>query len=391
LQPPQIQPEFYQLYIRLFQAQKLPAMDKALLGTAKTDAYIRCDHKGQKLKTKVVKQLEGGKCDWNQQILIPMQVPLMGGRIVMKVMDEDTVTDEVIGAVVLEAKDYILDEVVNMPLKEKDPVIKQLNYPDENLKKTMKAEDYEKAVTCKNGRFFWKNVYGAPLDKSNKTAEMMNENPELGSLWKGRILMQVFALKTEHPVYKVEQIPEEVVIEAQQYTVDRTYRFMTQINCAMALPEEDTKYEIVMSIADKEITTGEAVYCKGSYNRFNFRTKPEEAEFHGPYVNKEDIGSVFIYLRRKFKIGGKKNICFFRGHVRDFFDPNPVKIKWIQLNPDKAHNEVKEPHKAGLVGFRLSVHDVTQFGKIDWDSFKDSWGKRMPRRPGNLKIRAYVF
>jgi len=42
----------------------------------------------------------------------------------------------------------------------------------------------------------------------------MNENPEFGSLWKGRILMQVFALKTEKPVYKLQQIPEEEVEKA---------------------------------------------------------------------------------------------------------------------------------------------------------------------------------
>ena len=78
----------------------------------------------------------------------------------------------------------------------------------------MSAEDHETAKTVKNGRFFWKNIYGAPLDKSNKFAEQMNENPELGSLWKGRILMQVFAKKTEKPVYKMQQIPEEEVEKA---------------------------------------------------------------------------------------------------------------------------------------------------------------------------------
>lgn len=31
----------------------------------------------------------------------------MGGRIVMKVMDEDTVCDELVGAVVIEAADFI--------------------------------------------------------------------------------------------------------------------------------------------------------------------------------------------------------------------------------------------------------------------------------------------
>ena len=52
---------------------------------------------------------------------------------------------------------------------------------------------------------------------------------------------------------------------------------------------------------------------------------------------------------------------------------------------------MKEPHKAGLVGLRLSIHDVTQFGTIDWAGYKDTWGKRLPRRPGNLKVRAYIF
>lgn len=33
---------------------------------------------------------------------------------------------------------------------------------------------------------------------------------------------------------------------------------------------------------------------------------------------------------------------------------------------------------------------MTQFGVIDWAS-KSTWGKRIPRRPGNLKVRAYIF
>ena len=65
----------------------------------------------------------------------------------------------------------------------------------------------------------------------------MNENPELGSLWKGRILMQIFAVKTEKPVYKVQQISEPDCEYAFKYRVDRTFRFMVQINSAIALPQ----------------------------------------------------------------------------------------------------------------------------------------------------------
>ena len=132
--------------------------------------------------------------------MIPLQVPLMGGRLVFKVMDEDTVCDEVVGSINIDAKDYIDDMLVNLPDKN-GKVVKQMNYDDDQARGAMPAEDYETARNTKNGRFFWKNVYGAPLDKSNKAAENMNENPELGSTWKGRILMQVYAVKTEKPVY----------------------------------------------------------------------------------------------------------------------------------------------------------------------------------------------
>lgn len=60
----------------------------------------------------------------------------------------------------------------------------------------------------------------------------------------------------------------------------------------------------MVRIADKEISTGDAVFNKGSYNRFNFRTTPEEAEFIGPYTSMSDIGSIFIYLRKKSKLRG---------------------------------------------------------------------------------------
>lgn len=193
-----------------------------------------------------------------------------------------------------------------------------MSYDDDALKAQMSAEDYEVARTTKNGRFFWKNVYGAPMDKTNKAAQNMNENPELGSFWKGRILMQVFAVKTEKPVYKVLALNEADCEYSRQFMEVRKFRFMVQVNSAIALPVDDTKYEIAVRIADKEITTGEAVFNKGSYNRFNYRSDVDIAMFEGPYLNIEDIGSVFVYLKKKFKIGGVKNICYYRGHSSEF-------------------------------------------------------------------------
>ena len=46
LQPPEIQPEFYQLHVRFFEAQKLVPMDGGTFRKPKIDAYIKCEHRG---------------------------------------------------------------------------------------------------------------------------------------------------------------------------------------------------------------------------------------------------------------------------------------------------------------------------------------------------------
>lgn len=159
----------------------------------------------------------GGQIHWNQEFLVPAQLPVMGGRLNFKVWDEDTISDDVIGAFNLNAKDIIGQ---------------------------------------KNGQFFWKNIYGAPPGSSGPAADNMNENPEIASFWKGRILMQVEAIKTEKPVLLVQDISPEKIEIARPFLIDRKYNIMVQVNSAIALPLENTAYEVVIRVADHEISTG---------------------------------------------------------------------------------------------------------------------------------------
>ena len=100
-------------------------MDKKIIGfgESKIDAYVRFDYRGRKLKTSIQTQPEGGQIHWNQEFLVPAQLPLMGGRHIFKIFDEDTVKDELVGAIHLEAKDVMGDL---------------------------------------NGKYFWANIYGSP-------------------------------------------------------------------------------------------------------------------------------------------------------------------------------------------------------------------------------------
>ena len=139
-------------------------MDSSTFGKAKIDAYVRFDYRSSKMKTKVLVQEEGGEIHWNQEFCVPAQLPIMGGKLAFSIYDEDVISDELVGSFTIDAKDIIGD---------------------------------------RNGVFFWKNIYGSPLDVRGNSTDRMNQDPSLGSLWKGRILMQCVAEKTDKPFLKV--------------------------------------------------------------------------------------------------------------------------------------------------------------------------------------------
>lgn len=286
----------------------------------------------------------------------------MGGRMVFKVFDEDTVNDEIVGAIHLDQK-----EIIKAPEK-----------------------------GGKNGLFMWKNIYGAPLGYTNKAAVAMNNNPEIASLWKGRILMQVVAEKTEKPVLKVQDITDSDLITKakEEYAREREYEIMLQVNSAIALPHNDTKYEIQVRIGDHEINTGEPAMYKGTYNRFNFKTE-KPSIMKAPYVDVEDMGTVYVYLVGKTtglssSISSKQErICYYKAPVTDFLEEDP-QVKWCEFLACPAVGEVKEGYKAGLFSFKLTIKPHDPANPTDWKKFP-KWKKKLPRRPGNMKARVYIF
>lgn len=73
----------------------------------------------------------------------------------MKVFDEDKVVDEIVGSLYFCISDL--------------------------CKKASKVD----------GFLSWIDLYGSPVNSNGKNATLMDHNPELGSTWKGRILMHI--------------------------------------------------------------------------------------------------------------------------------------------------------------------------------------------------------
>lgn len=129
-----------------------------------------------------------------------------------------------------------------------------------------------------------------------------------------------------------------------------------------------------MRIADKEWKVEKPMSAKKRYNRYNniVTEDPKNPEnnrtlgfYESPYMSIDDIGTVFFYLHYKTKISGWKRVCYWKGDIKRFKEPN-AKLQWLEMNPDLAIGEVKKPFLAGIIGVKMSIHDVSSNGAIDW-------------------------
>jgi hypothetical protein len=84
----------------------------------------------------------------------------------------------------------------------------------------------------------------------------MNENPELASNWKGRILLSVWCEETEKPIAKVTKIDEEILKESRKFMKDKTYDIIAEIGQAVGLPKPK-KYQVKLIVGGCEFTTAE--------------------------------------------------------------------------------------------------------------------------------------
>ena len=306
------------------------------------DAYIRCDFLRQKIKTKWVTQ-KSGELEWNQEIWIPAQMPMASDRITMKLYDYDKVSDEIVGSMVFRMKNYI--------------------------------------ERGQSGNFFWENIYGSPLGVMGDVTDRMNLNPEIASFWKGRILMQVTAEKTDKPEMKVIDVDPDARREAQRYMGNREYIVLAEASQGICLPSDD-KYKLKIRIGDLELTSDKPRFNKKGYCFWNHRFK--ETRYTCPYQSVDEMEHFYVYL-----CDGDKHICYFKGEVADFTDPNPIH-HWVALTNDLSVGNVKESYKAGMVSFKLTIHDATANGPLNTKEIP-AWASKLPDRPQAFMARCYIY
>ena len=131
-----------------------------LISKASIDAYLKLEHNKMRYRTRVIttKEIRDAKCepiDWNQEFWLSVRMPMLEPDIKIKLMDYDDIgSDELAGTISIPTKTLI------------DPAM--------------------------SGKFMWINIWGAPKGvSSSKEKRAMNDNPDLATQYKGRVLVQI--------------------------------------------------------------------------------------------------------------------------------------------------------------------------------------------------------
>lgn len=88
-------------------------------------------------------------------------------------------------------------------------------------------------------------------------------------------------------------------------------------------------------------------------------------------------------------MSGDTCISYFKEDVEKFMDPNPDWL-WIELLPDLSIGKVTDPQKAGIISVKLSIHDKTKDGPINFEQF-NAWKKPPPKRLNVMKVRVFMY
>jgi hypothetical protein len=326
--PPQIKMEYRQLKIYVIKARDLPNMDDysvaSVLGLGKgqrsksngeCDGYVKLDYMGQSVKSSTV-QMKSREILWNECIQMAVSYPVISQRLVFSVWDYDMVgKDEIVGSFEVNVNDII---------------------------------------ASKYNEFRYIHLYGAPMNVNNTFSKKMDENPEVGSLWRGRILVRMEAEKTDSPINSLKALnrtveKEKIIIkQSNEVRMDFHWKLDFYLYDLFYLPS-NAKYGLNICIGEKSTQ----VELRKAVNN-NIKLNITDNLFIDTIKNMpEDIPDIFIYLTDETGI----NICFQRIKAMEFLNNKDVTV--IKLFPDHTIGKIKCVFNSGILKARFTLTSLS--------------------------------
>ena len=322
--PAHIKMEYRLVAIHIFRGEEFPDMD-SLIFDKKTnrecDGYIEVSYMGIKRKTKVVKMIKE-ICEWNQIIEIPVSVPTVSQKLVMVVKDKDPTIDDIVGSLELNIEDILNGKYNNL-------------------------------------QYF--NIYGSPLNKHGKIYDMMNYNAEIGSKWKGRVLMKFDVSNVDAPAVKVIDITDKEYLK-DVYSKGRHNQWSVhfKIYDTLYLPEQHHNYGLRISLQENT----KLFPSRKTINRNIEWNVAGTLQCLTLSDDKENLPDVFIYITDK---KGENNICFQRIKSSHFYLSRDIFV--IKLLPDPAIGKVDNMMESGIIKMKICVVNTKVDKEFDVSEF----------------------
>ena len=321
--PAQIKMEYKQVSIHIFRGEELPDMDSIIHEkkvNRQCDGYIEVQYMGIKRKTKVV-QMVKEMIEWNEIVDIPVSIPAVSQKIVMIVKDRDIgSSDDIVGSIEIKMDDILSDKY------------KELTYV---------------------------NIYGSPLNKKGKMFDQMNYNAEIGSKWKGRILIKITTESVESPVARVRPIDDKDYLK-EVYNKGRSNLWTVHFKLYSTYFLPDSKnYGVRLCLMEKS----QFFPAREAKNKSIDWNVSGSLQCFTLTENKEELPDLFIYLTDK---NGENNICFQRIKASYFYLNKDIVV--IKLVPDPCIGKVKNMMLSGLVKIKICVINQ-KTDKIDMKEF----------------------
>ena len=323
--PPQIKTTYKQLEILIFKGEDFPDMENTF-GSEKTTnkrctAYLEVKYLGVTKATQKV-TMEKEIIKWNEIINLSVPQPVISQKVTFTVKDK---SNNIVGSFTLTIAD-----------------INEGKYSD---------------LTCIN-------IYGTLKAADNsKAGKMMNENPEIGSRWKGRVYLQINYKDCEYPIVGVNKITDYDLINK----IDKTSRsFLWSLHAklysANFLPTEKGKYGIKLAVQEKS----EKFEPREAKNRCIDWNLCKSFAIQTFNRHLEELPDLIIYLTQK-----DKEISFQRIKLSNFHLNDDIFV--IKLFPEPCVNVIKEIYLSGIVKIKIKLFNRTldDKEKCDISAFKD--------------------
>ena len=323
--PPQIKTTYKQLEIFIFKGEQFPDMD-VMFGKERTtnkrcDSYLEVKYLGSTKCTQTVSMVNE-IIEWNELIMIPVPQPIISQKISFVAKDKK---NNIVGSFRLNIDDILNEKYINL--------------------------------TCIN-------IYGTLKAADNtKAGKLMNDNPEIGSRWKGRVYLKINYKDADCPIAGVQKITDtELINSINKQGRKYLWSLYIKLYSASFLPTEKGSYDIKMSVQENN----ESFMAKEAENRNIDWNICKSFAIQSFTKNLEELPELIIYLTQK-----GKEICFQRIKLSQFHLNDEIFV--IKLFPEPCVGAVKEVYLSGIVKAKIKLFNRTldPKEKCDVSAFKD--------------------